>query len=159
MTDSELVVVRRAIGADAPQLARMRWADSTEAGTPSPQAAADFCREFEAFVRRAVAERQPAIWVAEVAGRVEAHLYVHVVERVPRPGRFERRWGYVSAVNTTPDERNRGIGSALLRHVVEWAMEERLESLALGPSERSVRFYERAGFVRSPDTMELQLDI
>jgi hypothetical protein len=36
----------------------------------------------------------------------------------------------------------------LLRGVIGWAKEEGLESLVVSPSDRSVPYYERAGFVR-----------
>ena len=57
-----------------------------------------------------------------------------------------------------PEARNSGIGSALLRHVTGWARERNLELLLLWPSDRSVPFYERAGFVRSPEALELDLE-
>jgi GNAT superfamily N-acetyltransferase len=54
--------------------------------------------------------------------------------------------GFLGAVYALPEARNRGIGSRLLRSVVDWAGEEGLESLVVAPSDRSVRYYERAGF-------------
>lgn len=64
----------------------------------------------------------------------------------------------MTSVYALPEVRNQGIGSLLLRRVIEWAKEQRLELLLLWPSERSVPFYERAGFVRSPDALELHLE-
>jgi len=152
------VRIRRATAADAEQLARLRWADSTEDGTVPAQPAASFCAAFAGFVRRALAAGTWTVWVAEADGRLLAHVYVHAVEKVPRPDRPAARWGYTTAVYTVPEARNRGIGSRLLRRVTAWGAAEGLEFLLLWPSERSAPFYERAGFGRSPDALERHLN-
>lgn len=152
------IAIRQAIPEDAPTLARLRWDDSTEDGVPATLPDAAFAAGFAEFVRDALASGRWVIWIAESDGRVVGHLYVQVVGMIPRPGRFARRWGYVAAVYVIPEARNRGIGTRLLRSVIDWANEEGLESLLLWPSERSASLYERAGFVRSPDVMELSLD-
>ena len=77
---------------------------------------------------------------------------------VPRPGLAARQWGYVAAAYTVPEARNHGIASRLLRSVIDWAGREQLEFLLLGANDRSMPLYERAGFVRTQDTMELRLD-
>jgi GNAT superfamily N-acetyltransferase len=136
----------------------MRWDDSTEDGASPGQPYAEFTAGFADFVRSVLPGGQWAIWVAESDARLIAHIYVQVVAMAPRPGRFERRCGYVTAVYAVPAERNKGTGSQLLQRVIAWARAEQLEFLILWPSERSIPFYERAGFVRSPDAIELQLD-
>ena len=136
----------------------MRWDDSTDGGGPAAQAYEEFATDFAGFLHRALSSDRWSIWVAEVDGRLVAHIYLQIVVKVPRPGRFAARWGYVSAVYTVPEARNQGIGSRLLRGVIGWAKEEGLELVLLWPSERSVPFYERAGFVRSRDILELYLD-
>ena len=160
MTDLSSLVLRQAQPADAPALASMRWADSTEDGAASPQPAPpddEFRAHFVPFIHRALAGGQWAIWIAELDGRAVAHIYVHLVGKVPRPGRPFARWGYVTAVYALPEVRNTGIGSRLLRRVIDWALEQRLELLLVWPSERAVPFYERAGFTPSPDALELHL--
>src|SRR4051812_31082648 len=39
--------------------------------------------------------------------------------RMPRPGRLDSRWGYVGNMFVVEDERDRGIGSALLTAIIE----------------------------------------
>lgn len=151
------VRLRRATPADAEELARLRWADSTEDGTVPQQSCADFCAHFATFVRAALAGGQWTIWVAEGAGRIVAHIYVCAVPKAPRPDRAVTTWGYTTAVYAVPEVRNSGIGSCLLRRVVAWAEAERLECLHLWHSERSVPFYERAGFARPLDVLERPL--
>lgn len=152
-----VVRIRRAVAADAEQLAGLRWADSTEDGTVPAQPATDFCAAFVGFVREALAAGTWTIWVAEADGRLLAHLYVRAVEKVPRPDRPAAQWGYTIAVYTVPEARNLGIGSRLLHQVTDWADAEGLELLLLWPSEHSTPFYERAGFRRSPDALERHL--
>jgi GNAT superfamily N-acetyltransferase len=152
------VSIRQATPEDAPALARMRWDHTAEDGGPTPQTYAEFAADFAAFVREALAGGQWAIWIAARDGRAVAQVYVRLVGKVPRPGRFARGWGYATAVYAAPEARNRGIGSRLLRRVIAWAEAEGLEFLVQWPSERAIPFYERAGFVRSPDALELHLD-
>lgn len=150
--------IRQAIPEDAPTLARLRWDDSTEDGPPATLPDAAFAAGFAEFVRAALASDQWVIWIAESDGRVVGHLYVQVVGMVLRPGRIARRWGYVAAVYVVPEARDKGIGARLLRRVIDWAEVEGLEFLLLWPTERSVPLYERAGFVRGSDVLELHLD-
>jgi len=70
--------------------------------------------------------------------------------RMPRPGRPDSRWGYVSNMFVREELRGRGIGSALLSAVIAMADDRRYARLVLSPSEESIRFYRRAGF-RPPD--------
>ncbi|HEX8002040.1 MAG TPA: GNAT family N-acetyltransferase [Mycobacteriales bacterium] len=135
---------RRATADDARELARLRAASFAEdhPDEPVPEA---FAREFAAFARAALPERWTA-WVAEEGGTLVANVWVHEVPKVPRPNRTTRAWGYVTNVYAVPSARDAGIGTALLGHVARWARERDLELLLVWPSERSVPFYERAGF-------------
>jgi GNAT superfamily N-acetyltransferase len=67
--------------------------------------------------------------------------------RMPRPGRPDSRWGYVSNMFVREDCRDRGIGSALLSAVTAAADERGYARLVLSPSARALPFYLRAGFV------------
>ncbi len=142
--------VRQATLADAAELARLRW-------DFSPDEVAASSQPFAEFLRAALAGDGWAIWVAERDGRLVANVYVRLVPKVPRPGRFGAVYGYVTNVYAEPDARNQGIGSAVLDAAIAWARERRLEFLIVWPAEESVRFYERAGFRRSEDALELHL--
>jgi GNAT superfamily N-acetyltransferase len=159
MHNPESVSIRQAVADDAPALGSLRWADSVESGRALTQPHAEFAPDFVSFVRDAIAHNRWVIWIAELDGAILAHAYVHPVEMVPRPGRLARRWGYVAAVYTVPEERNRGIGTRLLQAVIDWSREKELEFLLLSATEGSTALYERAGFARTPDAMELRLDL
>jgi GNAT superfamily N-acetyltransferase len=75
-----------------------------------------------------------------------SHIYVVKVKKVPKPGKLNGSWGYVTAVYTVPEHQNKGIGSMLMDAVKEWSRQQELELLIVWPSERSVPFYDRAGF-------------
>ncbi|HEV2125623.1 MAG TPA: GNAT family N-acetyltransferase, partial [Chloroflexota bacterium] len=146
--------------ADTEDLAYMRWSFDLEDANDTTvlQEVAGFAEAFAEFLQSALASGRWTVWVAEMNGRLLAHMYVQFVDKVPRPGRLAARWGYVTNVYVEPTSRNRGIGSRLLRQVIDWARNERLQMLILWPSDRSLTFYERAGCVRSPDALELHLD-
>ena len=149
--------IRQAMLADAAELARLRWDFSPDELAASGQDFAEFAAGFAAFLCDALTGDGWAIWVAERDGRLVANIYVHLVPKVPRPGRFGAVYGYVTNVYAEPDARNQGIGSAVLDATITWARERRLEFLIVWPAEDGVRFYERAGFRRSPDARELHL--
>jgi GNAT superfamily N-acetyltransferase len=87
------------------------------------------------------------IWLAELAGWPVGMATLYEFRRMPRPGRMDSRWGYVGNMFVREDRRNRGIGSALIRAVIEAAQERRYVRVVLSPTRRSVPFYRRAGFV------------
>jgi GNAT superfamily N-acetyltransferase len=147
--------IRQATQEDAAELARLRWDFSPDEVTASRQSFAEFHLGFSDFWQRALESGTWTVWVAESEERLIANIYVQIIHKVPRPGRFGNRYGYVTNVYAEPEVRGRGIGSQLLKSVIQWAREERLEFLIVWPSEESVAYYERAGFRRSPDALEL----
>jgi GNAT superfamily N-acetyltransferase len=70
---------------------------------------------------------------------------------MPRPGSPDSRWGYVSNMFVLQGFRNRGVGSALLTAAIAAADGRRYARLVLSPSERSIPFYRRAGFIVPDD--------
>jgi GNAT superfamily N-acetyltransferase len=151
------VSFRRAVIDDAGVLARLRWDGADVEQTRGGQVSAEFAARFGEFVGAAVEGEEWEIWVAERDGCVIGHVYVAAVRMVPRPGRLTRKWGYVSGVYIAPEERGKGAGSGLVRQAVEWAREAGLEFLLLAAEVGAVTLYERAGFVRSTDLLELEL--
>jgi GNAT superfamily N-acetyltransferase len=152
------MVYRVAGEKDLEALALMRWEFQRE-DRPEPLSceAWDFVEACALFLQRGLAQRNWAYWVAEAEREIVSHLFVQFVEKVPKPGQLHGRWGYVTNVYTKPNFRNRGIGSELLRRVRSWAEEIGLELLIVWPSERSVPFYERAGFSANSEILELIL--
>jgi GNAT superfamily N-acetyltransferase len=86
-------------------------------------------------------------WLATVDGEPAGMASMFEYRRMPRPGRRDSRWGYVSNMFVREELRNRGIGSALLAAAVAAADERGYARLVLSPSAESVSLYRRAGFV------------
>jgi GNAT superfamily N-acetyltransferase len=105
----------------------------------------DFERHLAEWIA-AEGERR-TVWLAELAGEPVGMATLYEFRRMPRPGRMDSRWGYVGNMFVREDCRNRGIGSALIRAVIDAAQERRYVRVVLSPTARSVPFYRRAGFV------------
>lgn len=148
------LLTRPATATDIPQLIALRWDSSVEDGTIREERA-PFETRMRAFLEAALADPRWTVWVADDAGAIVSTIYTQQVAKVPRPWQ-SHAWVYVSGVFTRRERRNEGIGSRLLTTVREWAAARGLEFLLLWPSERSVPFYERAGF-HPAETLELEL--
>jgi GNAT superfamily N-acetyltransferase len=104
-------------------------------------------------------ERRMAAWLAVEGDRRTTWLAtagmasVFEYRRMPRPGRPDSRWGYVSNMFVREGLRNRGIGSALLAAIIATADERGYARLVLSPTPQSLPFYRRAGFVVPDDTV------
>jgi ribosomal protein S18 acetylase RimI-like enzyme len=57
------------------------------------------------------------------------------------------RHGIVLNLITEPDWRRRGLAERLMRHILAWAQEQRLDRLVLHASEEGRALYQRLGFV------------
>lgn len=151
-------LTRLAAKSDAPRLAQMRWDFHNEHKEPISQNIEEFAQRFESFLGEALDSGRWFVWLAEVDGQIASHIFVYVVPKVPRPSRTTDSWGYVTNVYTASHRRGMGIGSKLMEAVVRWAQSRGLELLLVWPSEESEDFYQRAGFIRSPEAHERSLN-
>jgi GNAT superfamily N-acetyltransferase len=105
----------------------------------------DFERHLDEWIAQEGERR--TIWLAELAGEPVGIATLYEFRRMPRPGRMDSRWGYLGNMFVRAECRNRGVGSALIRAVIEAAEQRRYVRVVLSPTARSVPFYRRAGFV------------
>ena len=154
MTSTDLkIVFRTATASDLSSLAAMRHAFTFEDHAPPATSRADFGTAFEETVGTGIASGRWTVWLAETGNEIVSHVYVGLIEKIPRPTR-EHRWiGYVTNVYTRPEHRGQGVGTALLERVTAWAAERDVELLVVWPSEESISFYERAGFASGRDPL------
>jgi GNAT superfamily N-acetyltransferase len=154
------VEYRLAAPEDISILAEMRWENRQERGyesPPAPENNVDFIQVCQRFLEAALSSGRWYIWVAAEGDDLVSHIYVQMIEKVPRLSCFHPCFGYVTNVYTRPSWRSEGVGGNLLEAVIDWAKEEGLEMLVLWPSQESVEFYQRAGFKEGMEAMELHL--
>ena len=143
------VSVRRACPDDVPDLAELRRLWSSENVGHELEADTDFVAEFAGWFDREADQR--VAWVVELDGAAIGMLNMLVYTRMPVPAgaRKGRRgqWGYIANVFVLAEHRNAGFGQLLLQAATEFADAAGFARLVLSPSDRSVPFYARAGFV------------
>ena len=136
------VTTRRAADADAAALAALRRETARE--LDGERSDPGFEDRFAAWLERESPRR--IIWLAEAGGGLAGAMNLTAFERMPRPGRAPARWGYLGNAFVLAGYRNRGIGTQLLAALLGHAREQGFVRVVLSPTERSVPFYQRAGF-------------
>ena len=142
MASGTQAVIRRAQDADLAAVAWLRRESAAE--QDGDGADPSFEERFGAWYARESSRR--VIWLAEVDGRPVGAMNLSVFERMPRPGLAPTRWGYLGNAFVLAAYRNQGVGGQLLDAVLGYANENGFARVVLSPSERSIPFYERAGF-------------
>jgi RimJ/RimL family protein N-acetyltransferase len=155
-TRQSSVVIRQAGPADADELARLRWDFTFEEDPVPTETPAAFARRFAATWRQYHGSGRWTVWVAEdrLSHGLIGCIWVERVDKVPRPIPHADHMGYVTNVYVEPRQRNRGVGTALLRAAVDHASERDWQQLFLWPSDASAAFYARAGFRPSNEVLE-----
>lgn len=135
-------VVRRAEGADLAAIAwlRRQWTQELDGDHADP----GFDERVAAWFARESSRR--ITWLAEADGHPVGMMNLAIFERMPRPGRAPSRWGYLGNAFILAAYRNRGIGRRLISAVLGYADENGFARVVLSPTDRSIPFYERAGF-------------
>ena len=154
------VRIRVASRADVGELARLRWQLYTEGAPEAAESLEEYGRRFERFAGDALTDPDWRVWVAD--GPSEAlvgAMWRFRVPRIPQPDRGEPApLGYLTNVYVAPSHRDGGLGSRMLREVIDASRAEGFSLIVTWPSERSYPFYERAGFARHRDPLMLVLD-
>ncbi len=151
------VEVRLATESDIDQLIRMRWDFTFEHYSSIDASYQEFHKECKAFFEQALFGNRWFIWLAEINGLAVSHIYIELIEKVPRPGRISYPFAYMTNVYTIPEYRSRGIGGQILKRINEWSREKQHEFIIVWPSDDAVTFYARNGYKHCKEPMELQL--
>jgi GNAT superfamily N-acetyltransferase len=135
-------LIRRAEDADIVAIIQLRreWTREQAGDQPDP----GFDARLAAWFARESGRR--ITWLAEAAGSPVGMMNLAIFERMPRPGQEPSRWGYLGNAFILEAYRSQGIGTQLLNAVLRYADENDLARVVLSPSDRSVPFYQRAGF-------------
>jgi hypothetical protein len=102
------VKIRLAEHHNIEQLIRMRWDFSNEHNPNIEATYTDFHEECSAFLRSAMSSGKWFIWVAEMDGNIVSHIYIELIDKVPRPGRLTHPFAYMTNVYTIPEYRLEG---------------------------------------------------
>ena len=139
-------------------LIRMRWDFTLEHDTSGKIKEEDydsFYEECKTFLVNAMrGSSNWFIWVAEHESQIVSNIFIELVNKVPRPGRITYPFAYMTNVYTVPEYRGKGIGSALIREINEWAEEQKYEFIIVWPSDEAIPFYERNGYKHCNEPME-----
>lgn len=113
-----------------------------------------FEKECESFLENAFNSHQWFIWIAEVDDKIVSHIYIELVQKVPRPGRITYPFVYMTNVFTVAEYRNKGIGSKLLNSINEWVEERNYEFVMVWPSNEAINYYKKNGYEHSTEVMQ-----
>jgi GNAT superfamily N-acetyltransferase len=150
--------IRIATEDDLNQLAEMRWFARAEGGEDHATIGSeDFNQEFIRVFNDWMKDGNLISWIALIKGTLVAHISIYKVRLLPRPIKLVDQFGVIIENYTAPKFRNRGIGSNLLRHVIDWARKNDYELLIVYPSQEARSFYACSGFQERSEVMELRL--
>ncbi|SES18101.1 Predicted N-acetyltransferase YhbS [Gracilibacillus ureilyticus] len=149
------MIIRLAEEKDMEQLTKMRWDFTMEYDVSKKGASyTDFETECHSFLKSVIKNNQWYIWVAEDNKEIVSHIYINLVQKVPRPGRVTYPFAYMTNVYTTPAYRNKGIGSRVLSTINRWAKENNIEFVIVWPSEEGTNYYKKNGYQHCTEPME-----
>jgi N-acetylglutamate synthase-like GNAT family acetyltransferase len=143
---------------DMHSLSEMRWVHEMDENSNYEISKEDFILECSVFLKKGLNNGTWTYWIAEENGEIIANIYIHRIHKVPKPQKLHAAIGYVTNVHTREQYRNKGIGTKLLNHVIEWARNSGIELLFVWPSQKSVPYYKRTGFTEKNEIMELDLE-
>jgi GNAT superfamily N-acetyltransferase len=146
--------VRQAGPRDAAAMAALRYAFRTELEAPA-EPRQQFVERTTAWLEDRLEAGSWTGWLACEQNEPAGLVLVHLVEKVPNPVVEPESLGYVSSLYVRPRSRGRGIGDALLRTALEFCRGHGADTVVLWPSPHSIPLYQRHGFRRQGDVMEL----
>jgi ribosomal protein S18 acetylase RimI-like enzyme len=151
-----MTIVRAAAEDDARSLAQLRW--EFRSGLVAPvESQISFIDRCSGWMRRELAKGEWRAWIAICDGETAGQVWFRTIEKVPNPVGERDRHGYLSNLYVKPSSRG-GIGTRLVATALEFARADGIDRVVLWPTPKSVRLYERYGFVRAGDVMELRCD-
>ncbi|WP_061809462.1 GNAT family N-acetyltransferase [Rossellomorea vietnamensis] len=147
--------IRLAEEKDITQLIKMRWDNTIEFDqSKKNESYEEFERECRTFLESALKSNQWFIWVAEDKGQIVSHIYIELIQKVPRPGRVTHPFAYMTNVYTIQEYRHRGVGSKVLSTINIWVKENKYEFVIVWPSDEAVNYYKKNGYVHCTEPME-----
>jgi ribosomal protein S18 acetylase RimI-like enzyme len=151
-----MTVVRAAALDDARSLAELRW-EFRSGLVSAVESRTSFVDRCSTWMRRELAKGEWRAWIAIRDNETVGQVWFRTIEKVPNPVGERDRHGYLSNLYVKPAARG-GVGTRLVATAIEFARANGIDRVVLWPTPRSARLYERYGFVRTGDVMELRCD-
>jgi len=131
---------------------RRAW---TEENVGAPVDDPTFLPRFDEWLDREHDQRVTWLGLADDVPVAMLNLLVFTRMPAPRPPGTSRptQWGYLANVYVRPEHRHAGLGRLLLDAGTTYADERGFARLVLSPTDRSVPFYARSGFVPATSLM------
>lgn len=137
---------------DVNGLARLLWLDTLDeepAGTSTVEFAAELERWWQAH------RDSHRAFVARLgAGEIVGMAWVALLPRVPRPDESNRLCADIQSVFVMPQQRGRGIGSALVEAATDHAISIGASRVTVLSGRKAVPVYQRLGFRSSQQLLQ-----
>ena len=137
--------------ADVAHLADLIWRFAGDDGPPAASEQA-FAEDFRVWWEAQGGSHVPFLAVLS-SGRAIGMAWLALTARVPRPGQADRSCGDVQSVYVVPEHRGAGVGTALMRTLLQHTEALRLEHVTVHCNQRAASLYERVGFGTSRDLL------
>jgi GNAT superfamily N-acetyltransferase len=150
--------IRSAAPSDAPALSELRYALRASTGRAT-EPREEFLERCALWMREHLADEQRwRCWVAEENDQLIGAVWLQLVEKIPNPRAECEQHAYLTNFYINESARGRGLGSQLLRIIIDWCQSREVHAVILWPTERSRSLYQRHGFAVREDIMELILN-
>lgn len=158
-----MIEIRLADERDFGQLAEMKWLHGAEDDIDYGEHNLDgvdkaaFVTQFVEFLQSDSHHPYYQIFVAVDGGVIASAMFVCEIPKIPKPNGRARSLAYLTNVFTRAEYRNRGIGTRLLAHIKHTLTERQCELVFAWPSDNSVNWYERNGFLSDSEMRQCVL--
>jgi GNAT superfamily N-acetyltransferase len=146
--------IRQASSDDVAELAQLRYDFRSRLSAPIEDEA-DFTERCRSWMMQRLGDGRWHCWVAEDDGRLIGNVWIQIVEKIPAPTDEPEEHAYLTNFFVSEVARGRGVGSAILSHVLAWSERRRVHAVFLWPTTRTRAMYERHGFLADGDAMQL----
>jgi len=146
--------IRQASSDDVAELAQLRYDFRARLSAPIEDEP-DFIERCRSWMMQRLGDGRWHCWVAEDDGRLIGNVWIQIVEKIPAPTDEPEEHAYLTNFFVLEAARGRGVGSAILSHVLAWSERRRVHAVFLWPTTRTRAMYERHGFLADGDAMQL----
>ncbi len=108
-----------------------------------------------------LAQDDVCVFIGEADGEPIGYILALIRERLENPYCYGRRELLIDQISINPEQRSRGYGEQLMRHVYALAKSLDIQTVMIGVwafNERAIHLYEKQGFTARDIHMELHLE-